>query len=99
MPDIVHPNDFERSDAPPGLIVALAAGLAAVVIGLMVGLALLFPQALADRPKGPIAALPPQPRLQVAPEHDRARHDAAEKPRREAIERAMRDVAAHGWRQ
>lgn len=99
MTDSVHAQDYERSDAPPWLIVALAAGLGAIVIVLMIVLSLVFPQALVDRPKGPIDALPPQPRLQVAPRADLARTDAAEKARLKDIDPAMRAVVAEGWRQ
>jgi len=99
MSDSLHAQDFERSDAPPWLIVALAAGLAATVIGLMLVLALLFPQALVDRPKGPIDPLPPAPRLQVRPRADLARTEAAEAKGLRTIDAAMRAVAAEGWRE
>lgn len=98
MSEAAHAQDFERSDAPPWLIVALAAGLAATVVGLMIVLSLVFPQALADRPKGPVSALPPAPRLQVAPRADLARTRAAEAAHLRRIDDAMRAVAAQGWR-
>jgi hypothetical protein len=98
MPEADHAQDFERSDASPWLIVALAAGLAATVVIVMVALNLVFARSLVDRPKGPIAALPPAPRLQIAPKADLARTEAAEAARLKHIDDAMRAVAAEGWR-
>lgn len=111
MPDAAHPTDYERSDAPPWLIVTLAAGLAGTVIGLMIVLTLLFPQALADRPKGPISPLPPTPRLQISPKGDLVRYENAETQRLATygwvnraqgrvhvpVEQAMRAVAGGNW--
>ena len=98
MPEADHVQDFERSDASPWLIVALAAGLAATVVAVMIALNLVFARALVDRPKGPVVPLPPAPRLQVAPKADLARVDAAEAARLQRIDAAMRQVAAEGWR-
>jgi hypothetical protein len=98
MSEADHAQDFERSDAPPWLIVALAAGLAATVVLVMIALNLAFARSLVDRPKGPAAPLPPAPRLQVAPKADLARTNAAEAARLEHIDEAMRAVAAEGWR-
>lgn len=111
MSDAARPTDYERSDASPWLIVALAAGLTGTVIGIMIGLTLLFPQSLADRPKGPITALPPAPRLQVSPKGDLIRYENAETRRLTSygwvnraqgrvhvpVEQAMRAVAAGNW--
>jgi hypothetical protein len=98
MSEADHAQDFERSDAPPWLIVALAAGLAATVIAVMIALNLFFARSLVDRPKGPIAPFPPAPRLQVAPKADLARTEAHESARLKHIDTAMRAVAAEGWR-
>ena len=112
MPETANPTDYERSDAPPGLLVALAVGLAVTVIGVMIALAFLFPNALADCPKGPVQPLPPAPRLQIEPRGDLIAYETAKTRRLESygwanrargrvhvpVEAAMRDVAAKGWR-
>jgi len=70
MNDVTHPKDYERSDADPRLIAALALGVAAFLIVAPFGLLALYPGAgrlgapPAERP------LPPQPRLQVRPKAD-----------------------------
>jgi hypothetical protein len=70
MNDVAHPNDYERSDADPRLIAALALGVAAFLIVTPFGLLAVYPGAdrlgasPAERP------LPPQPRLQVRPKSD-----------------------------
>lgn len=112
MPDTANPADYERSDAPPGLLAALGALIAGTIIALMIALAFLYPNSLRDRPKGPLQSLPPQPRLQVAPRSDLVRYEQAENERLHSygwtdrasgqvhipIETAMRQVAAQGWR-
>jgi hypothetical protein len=70
MNDITHPNDYEKSDADPRLIAALAVGVAAFLIVTPFGLLAVYPgadrlgAAPAERP------MPPQPRLQVTPKAD-----------------------------
>ena len=112
MPDVANPTDFERSDVPPRLLAALALGFALTVAAVLVALGLAFPEALHDIDKGPLQALPPQPRLQLAPRADRRAYEQAGARRlhsygwadrgrqrvREPVERAMREVAAQGWR-
>jgi hypothetical protein len=98
MSDFAHAQDFERSDASPWLIVALALGLAATIVGVMIALSLGFSRSLVDRPKGPATPLPPAPQLQVAPKIDLVRTEAAEKAKLRNIDAAMRAVAAEGWR-
>jgi hypothetical protein len=70
MNDVTHPNDYERSDADPRLIAALALGVTAFLIVTPIGLLALYPGA--DRLGAPPAErpLPPQPRLQVRPRAD-----------------------------
>jgi hypothetical protein len=70
MNDVAHPNDYERSDADPRLIAALALGVAAFLIVAPFGLLAVYPGA--DRLGGLPAErpLPPQPRLQVRPKAD-----------------------------
>jgi hypothetical protein len=70
MNDVTHPNDYERSDADPRLIAALALGVAAFLIVTPFGLLAVYPGA--DRLGAPPAErpMPPQPRLQVRPKAD-----------------------------
>ena len=98
MPQAAHSEDFERSDAPPWLLASLAGGLALIVVGLMIALGALFPQAFADRPKGPVGPPPPAPRLQIDPKADLIRLRASEALAESRIDQAMRAVAAEGWR-
>lgn len=112
MSDSANPAGFERSDVPPPLLLALAIGFALTVALVMGCLAYGFPRATHDIYKGPIAALPPAPRLQTAPRRDLAAYEAAERRRLNSygwsdraqgrtqlpVEQAMRKVAAEGWR-
>lgn len=112
MPDTLNPTDFERSDASPLLLVALIAGLGLIVIGVMIALAFLFPNAQADRDAMPVRPLPPEPRLQIDPRADLVAYRRGEVRRLESygwvdrasgrahvpIEQAMRQVAREGWR-
>lgn len=101
--------EYERSDAPPRLLAALAGGLAvsiAIVIG---GVAIAFPHAIGPSPRGPLEALPPQPRLQADPARDLVAYRQLENHRlanygwttdghvRVPIDKAMNEVAANGW--
>ncbi|HEY1604940.1 MAG TPA: hypothetical protein VGF77_05025 [Allosphingosinicella sp.] len=112
MSDSANPADFERSDVPPLLLLALAFGFVLTVAVTMAVLAGAFPRALHDVHRGPVQALPPAPRLQTAPWRDLAAYEAAERRRLESygwsdrargqvrmpVEQAMRQVAAQGWR-
>jgi hypothetical protein len=112
MSDSANPAGFERSDVPPSLLVALAIGFL-LTLALVLGcLAAAFPHALHDRDKGPIAALPPAPRLQTAPRRDLVAYEQAERRRLDSygwsdrargrahvpVDQAMREVAVGGWR-
>ena len=105
MNDVTHPNDYERSDADPRLIAALALGVAAFLIVTPFGLLALYPGA--DRLGAPPAErpLPPQPRLQVRPKTDLDVLRAMERERlpsfgwvasNRKIERAMGLLAERG---
>jgi hypothetical protein len=87
MNDITHPNDYERSDADPRLIAALALGVAAFLI--VTPFALLWVYPGADRLGAPPAEwpMPPQPRLQVRPKADLDVLHAMERER----------LASFGW--
>ncbi len=90
-------TDYERSDVPPRLLVALAAGLALSIAAVPIGVALAFPFALGPPGRGPTQPLPPQPRLETAPSADVAGYRAAERRRLARIDEAMDAVAAEGW--
>lgn len=104
-------TDYERADAPPWLIVSLAAILAISVALVLGALAETFPAALQPAPRGPMQPLPPTPRLQTDPDVDIARYKIAEEAKlggygwtadghvRVPVEEAMRAVAKQGWRQ
>jgi hypothetical protein len=110
MNDVSHPRDYERSDADPRLIGALALGVAIFLVATPYALLALYPGA--DRLGGLPAEQhqPPAPRLQVHPkadlEHLRAEererlttYDWADRERRIAripIERAMQLLAERG---
>lgn len=68
MHDVSRPHDFERSDADPRLISALAVGVAAFLVATPFLLQALYPDAghLGRIPD----ALPPPPRLQTEPQAD-----------------------------
>ena len=70
MNDVSHPNDYERSDADPRLIGALAVGVAVFLLVTPYALRVLYPGA--DRAGGVPGELPqpPTPRLQVYPKAD-----------------------------
>jgi hypothetical protein len=70
MHDVSRPHDFERSDADPRLISALAVGVAAFLIATPFLLQTLYPDA---RHLGRIPdelPQPPPPRLQIEPQGD-----------------------------
>src|SRR5690349_232112 len=78
MHDVSRPRDFERSDADPRLISALALGVGAFLLATPFLLQALYPDA---RHLGRIPdALPqpPPPRLQLAPQTDLDRLRAGE---------------------
>jgi hypothetical protein len=110
MSDASHPSDYERSDADPRLVVALAVGVAAFLIVTPFALLAVYPGShrleAAARPLPP-----PQPRLQVDPRADLARLHAEEQAQltgygwidrnrqivRIPIDSAMKLLAERGW--
>ena len=112
MSDSANPAGHERSDVPPMLLLALAAGLALAIGIVMAALAAAFPRAAQDQEKGPFRPLPPAPRLQVDPRADLLAYRAAAQAKlrsygwsdraqgraRVPVTEAMRAVAAQGWR-
>ena len=112
MSDSANPAGFEGSDAPPPLLIALAAGFALTVAAVMTCLTFAFPSALHDQEKGPLGALPPAPRLETAPRRDRIAYEQAQRKRlggygwsdrangrvQVPVDQAMNEVATEGWR-
>jgi hypothetical protein len=109
MNDVSHPRDYERSDADPRLIGALALAIAIFLIATPYALLALYPGA--DRlGRVPAERQPPAPRLQVDPKLDLDRLRAEEYARlttygwadrerrivRIPIERAMELLAERG---
>jgi hypothetical protein len=87
MNDVPRPNDYERSDADPRLIGALAMGVAAFLIATPFVLLTVYPDS--DRLGGVPATLPqpPAPRLQIDPKQDLDRLHADEQGR----------LTTYGW--
>src|SRR5579875_620634 len=112
MSESANPAGYERSDVPPSLLLALALGFALTVAIVMAVLGVAYPRSLNGVFKGPIQALPPAPRLQIAPRRDLVAYDTAERRQLETygwsdraqgrvrvpVDQAMRQVAAEGWR-
>ncbi len=96
-----HAVRFEASDVPPLLPLWLASGLAGFVVIVLAGIAFSFPLANHQQYRGPMQALPPAPRLQVAPGQDLKSYHSARRRAltgsQQPIEDAMRATAAHGW--
>lgn len=90
-------TDYERTDVPPRLLIALAAGLALSIGAVLGGVALAFPFALGPPGRGPTQPLPPQPRLETEPSAHLAEYRALERRRLAGIDQAMNAVAAEGW--
>lgn len=110
MSDVSRPSDYEKSDANPRLIGALALGVAVFLLVTPFALRAIYPGAKdAGRVAG--AALPPEPRLQVKPAVDLERLRSYERGRLETfgwvdrdaqiahipIERAMQLLTLRGW--
>ncbi|MGB7256954.1 MAG: hypothetical protein WBD48_02620 [Pseudolabrys sp.] len=91
MSDVSHPNDYERSDADPRLVGAIALGLAIFLIAVPFLLLAIYPGA--DRLGGIDANLPvpPAPRLQINPKLDLDRLRAQENARLSTFGWADRD--------
>ena len=98
QPDAVR---FEPKDVPPLLPLWLASGLAAFVIIVLLVIWLFYPLANRQEYRGPMQHLPPAPRLQVAPDEDLARYQAAKAKELKRsplpIDAAMRATAEQGW--
>lgn len=70
MSDVSHPKDYERSDADPRLVGAIAIGLAIFLVAVPLLMLVFYPSSERfDRLVGNLP-LPPPPRLQVNPKID-----------------------------
>jgi hypothetical protein len=80
MSDAARPEGYERSDADPRLIGAIAGGLAVFLLCVPFLLSFIYPGAEHRGGIGGNLPAPPQPRLQIDPKADlaalRARKDA-----------------------
>ena len=98
---IEAPARYEPIDVPPWIPFWLGLLLALSVIGVLVFITIAFPLADHQEYRGPLKALPPVPRLEVAPVMDRQRYDAAKlrelKGSNVPIEQAMQETARQGW--
>jgi hypothetical protein len=110
MSDAAPPSGYERSDADPRLIGALALGIAVFLILTPYLLLALYPDAVGHAPVAKGLPQPPAPRLQVHPRSDLERLRADDQARLESygwadrqggivripIEQAMRLLAERG---
>jgi hypothetical protein len=92
MGDVPRPSDYERSDADPRLIGALAAGLAVFLIAVPLLLSAIYPGAARRGAIPGDLAGPPPPRLQVNPKLDLGRLETQENARLNGFGWANRDA-------
>jgi hypothetical protein len=91
MDDISRPDDFERSDADPRLISALAVGVAVFLVAVPLLVVTFYRDALRLGRIPDTLPQPPAPRLQVNPAADLQRLRAEESGRLGAFAWADRD--------
>jgi hypothetical protein len=73
MSDEPHPSDYERSDADPRLMGAIAGGLTIFLLIVPLLLRAIYPVAETRGASERNLPIPPKPRLQVDPEADLAK--------------------------
>lgn len=92
---------YEPRDVPPLLPFWLACLIAGFVAIILIGITIGFPLADRQQYRGPMQALPPAPRLEVAPVTELQRYEAAKRGElrtsRRPIEAAMQATAKQGW--
>jgi hypothetical protein len=92
---------YEPKDVPALLPLWLGLGLAGFVAIVFLIIRLGFPLANEQQYRGPLQALPPAPRLQVAPHDDLVRYRQAKHQELKragiGIDAAMRETARQGW--
>jgi hypothetical protein len=111
MSDVSRPSDYEKSDADPRLIGALALGVAIFLLVTPFALKTIYPSAMSSGGVTEPLPVPPEPRLQVQPRVDLDRLRFFEHGRLETfgwvererhiahipIERAIHILARRGW--
>ena len=80
MSEVLGRPDYERSDAAPPLLAALAGGFALFVVIATLGIALIYPNTLRQADVGGVPT-PPGPRQQTNPQADLAAFRRAETER------------------
>jgi hypothetical protein len=92
---------YEPTDVPPLLPLWLACLIGGFVALVLIGITIGFPLADRQEYRGPMQALPPAPRLEVAPVTELQRYQAAKRQElrssRVPIEAAMQATATQGW--
>lgn len=92
---------YEPIDVPPWVPFWLGCLLALSVVGVLVFITIAFPLADHQEYRGPLQALPPAPRLEVAPEIVLQRYEAAKLSELKSsplpIDQAMQETASQGW--
>ena len=92
---------YEPKDVPPFLPLWLACLIGGFVALVLIGITLGFPLADRQQDRGPMQALPPAPRLEIAPVAERERYDFAKQKELNTpplpIDAAMRTTARQGW--
>lgn len=95
------PARYELLDVPPWVPFWLGCLLALSVIAVLVFITIAFPLADHQEYRGPTKALPPGPRLEIAPVIDRQQYDAAKLRELTGsqlpIDQAMQETAKQGW--
>lgn len=99
------PNDravrFEPKDVPPLLPFWLACLIGGFVALILISITIGFPLADRQQYRGPLQALPPTPRLEVAPVSQRERYEAAKQKELQTahlpIDAAIEATAREGW--
>ncbi len=92
---------YEPRDVPPLLPFWLACLIGGFVALVLIGITIGFPLADRQQYRGPMQALPPAPRLEVAPVTELHRYEAAKRNELRTsplpIEAAMQATAKQGW--
>jgi hypothetical protein len=92
---------YEPRDVPPLLPFWLACLIGGFVALVLIGITIGFPLADRQQYRGPMQALPPAPRLEVAPVLELQRYQAAKRKELRTsplpIEAAMQATVKQGW--
>jgi len=98
---IEAPARYEPLDVPPWVPFWLGCLLALSLIAVLVFISIAFPLADRQEHRGPLAGLPPVPRLETAPVMDLQAYEAAKlrelKGSQLPIDQAIQETAQQGW--